>query len=352
MIILNWQLLLGRSDNTDVLISSLKCSKKHCEIFFKDGKVYVLDYNVNILSLSITAFFIFSLSQSTSGTYVNEEKILPNTEREIFENDHISFGANPTEADRSDRTNFIYKLTTVQTFTVDSDDDSDILEITSIDPKPSTENEISEPIQIDRNVAIENNEVEAYESEADSNATEVNEEIGNNLQPLPVIEPDQPEADTNATEAPNDVENHPQPMLESFATTSSAASTKTTKIPILEKFPNLKKKQQLLRHWNQQGVKLIEPLEMKKLRKRRTSVVDSLSTASPAAASAPRKRGRPRKVIENIKNKLKELADNQPVKEPPKPKRKRDLKIKITKDNRGNFLVEDGPKLPKMKKTS
>lgn len=37
----------GRATSNDVCFSSIKCSKKHCEIFFNDGRVFIKDLNVS-----------------------------------------------------------------------------------------------------------------------------------------------------------------------------------------------------------------------------------------------------------------------------------------------------------------
>lgn len=115
--------------------------------------------------------------------------------------------------------------------------------------------------------------------------------------------------------------------------------------PPLSKVQQLKEKQESLRHWNVSKVPVIDPLPLKTGRQRKEpeqpvagpSTGKRKNQKQPAVQGAPKKRGRPPK---ELKERLAAIVP--PVQEKPKdPKPARDLKIKITKNNRGAFLCTD-----------
>lgn len=119
---------------------------------------------------------------------------------------------------------------------------------------------------------------------------------------------------------------------------STSQSPAKSAASILQK---LREKHDNLRHWKKSKIPLIDPLPMKRGRKKKEP---QQPVAGPSgvnlAQGAPRKRGRPPKELqEERKKKLAAIAP--PVEEKPKePKPARDVKIKITKNNRGSFLCE------------
>lgn len=212
---------------------------------------------------------------------MNDTKILPNKEIEIFENDLVGFGST-TAADTTSKATLIYSLKRAQTFELESDsDDSDVEEV----------------------VADSSAEIHCATNLDDEPAIETNDEVENDL------------------------------LVETSDSPAKKLQNKKATPP-----KDFGKKIQTLRHWKKPAAVLIDPLPMKKGRK----LKDTTNVNESLVASQPRKRGRP-KLTEEAKQ-LKNLDKKQEPKAK-KIRKKREVKIKNTEDNRnrGAFLTEAVP---------
>lgn len=204
------------------------------------------------------------LLQTKYGTFVNNEKLEPIIERELFEDDEVGLGVN-TDCDKNDRTNFVFQLKKSETVELNSDgDDDDNLEV---------------------------------------------------------------ELDPNAT-ATLEVQQEKNP--ENYSISQQ---------PTLTQIADLSKKQENLRHWMKKPAQLIDPLPQN--RKRRKSVLLSNFIVGNDSEPVKKKRGRPKKIADDVKEKLKKLTENSEPKEIVKPKGQRNLKIKVTAKNRSDLLTNE-----------
>jgi predicted component of type VI protein secretion system len=72
--ILGKQFVIGRDPECQLRPASQAVSKQHCAIVIRDGKVLVKDFG------------------STNGTFVNDERVPPETEREVNPGDRLKLG--------------------------------------------------------------------------------------------------------------------------------------------------------------------------------------------------------------------------------------------------------------------
>lgn len=241
---------------------------------------------------------------------MNGAKIPFGFETKLFLNDLIGLGINPATSDESLRTNFIYRVIKAESVEIDdSDSDDNMLEISDPNLK-ETENVSCETENAEKALsANEDGDDIFYDAEGETNVDQQRRNSAQN--PIP-----------STSKLPNKV-------ASSFRKAEMA---------------NIAEKEQKLRHHNLATAKLIEPLPQKKRRKR---IINFEPEDDDEAAEPVKKRGRPRKSRDpEINLKLKILADSKTPKEP-KRKRKQGLKVKNTVNNRGKFLTEAIPKVPK-----
>lgn len=256
----------------------------------------------------------------------------------------IGFGVCPENADKTVPANFIFSVMRAETVEIsDESSDDDILEIIDL---PASSPRVSPDDQDTKKKILENQgvaDLNVNPKDISSNGQHSEPEELQNKSSAEC----QSEFETEVNLPENEIEECPEATAEGSSLPSSTkAATKVGKAVLVSsevasKFPNLLQKQQELRRWNQQPAKLIEAPNMKKPRKRRASSPDYVGTGTFDSNETPvkRKRGRPRKRPEELKEKLKKLAEaNPPKKIPPKPKR--GVKVKVTEDNRGKFLAQ------------
>jgi len=74
IIVLERDLTIGRGESNDIVIRNQTVSTHHAKIYLENGKVFVEDSN------------------STNGTYINKQKIQPNIQYELRDNQTVTFG--------------------------------------------------------------------------------------------------------------------------------------------------------------------------------------------------------------------------------------------------------------------
>lgn len=271
-------------------------------------------------------------------------RIKANVEHQLNEGDTIGFGVCPEKADPALRNNLVFKVTTPEVVELDDSSENDIEE-----NEETTPNGIPcAPIESVPGKELSDNQCQA--------------EISNDTKILELLKDIEDQNDDVENQSPSDEEsrNEPETIVQHSSVPTTSKVTKKTEAPPMSA-SDLKRHQEQLRHWNQPRVKLIEAPNMKKQRKRKASCLsDTLSDSSTnfvpfkkkpgrkkkANSSVPttkRKPGRPRKVPEEKKEKLKKLSEANPPKPPPAPKPVRGVKVKVTKDNRGKCLTEPIP---------
>lgn len=221
------------------------------------------------------------------GTFVNDTKIEPNTEIELFENDLVGFGSR-TVADNTSKTTLIYSLKKAESFEIESDlDDSDVEEV----------------------IADTTTELKCASNLEDEPKNETNDEVEETESPLI--------------------------LTASVEVKSAAKKLQNKDVAPPTDFDN---KIQKLRHWKKPAAVLIDPLPMKRGRKLKDATNVS---GSPSTVSQSRKRGRP-KLTEEAKEQLRNLNKKKEPKAK-KIRKKRVVKIKNTEENRGAFLTQTIP---------
>lgn len=192
----------------------------------------------------------FIFLQTTLGTFVNDEQLEPNVEKELFEDDEIGLGVK-TDCDKSDRTNFVFRLKKTETVELNSDSDDD-----------------------DRGLEV------GFVKNVDEKLLEKSSE--------------------------NEKQVQKQPMFKKKKQSHNVAT-----------------KNVCSEDHKKTAVQLIDPLSLKRNRRKSVLLIDfeELETVK-------KKRGRPRKNPEEIKEKIKMLPKNSKLKEVAKPKGKRALKLK------------------------
>lgn len=295
---------------------------------FRDGKLFIKDLDVsNVLTRKLSLKFISQ--QSHRGTFVNAAKLEANSVKEIFENDFISFGVSQEKHDQTNRMQFAYKLVKAQTIELDSSEqstDEDIIEINEINIIEETVNiddseEVVKDDRLDETGVFEQSNDHSETSEVRTILTEINIHNPNlpGCEAIIALETEAMETITETKKYLVDLVSHKH---------TSVASQ------ILEKFQSFSNP----RHCNLQTTQLIAALP-KKIRKRRESILH----VPPALRKAFERRKIPKKNPEEIKAKLKEIALNQKPKDVKKRLKNAPIKIKITKDSRGNCFSKEVP---------
>lgn len=211
----------------------------------------------------------------------------------MSENDQISFGLGPELADVRNQDTYVFTVTRQDFIELDDSDDDNDKDVQIAEPTDG-ENECCDvgDLQITPVDELEGQSVETHEPKEQENCK--SKEKGN------------------------------------------STSQSHSKDPVLgiSKLQELKERQESLRHWNISKPPIIDPLPMKIGRRKKQPVSGQPSEVNPQCASK-KKRG---PVPKDRKEKLAALV--KPVEEKTtEPKPRRGLKIKLTKNNRGNFLI-------------
>lgn len=286
-------------------------------IAFRDGNPYITDYVSSILA------FIFNKTrslrfnrtsfsfQSTNGTFVNDVRI--ETETKLSENDKITLGIHPDTAEVSRPDTYIFTVIRQEVVELEDSDDGDVEFVDGVD----SGNESGDVRELQGTPDEEMRELEK-DAEGDDGDSQLRQ--GNTAEQESKKENVQ--LSSTSVDQPTSSSNQPSTSrgLLNFALNDQ-----------------LKKKSDNLRRWNKNAPQLIEPQPMKKRRKKKES---HQPVAGPSNGSlpqgAPKKRGRPSK---EVKEKLAAIVPPKDDK-PKDPKPKRDVKIKMTKHNRGSFLCK------------
>lgn len=254
-------------------------------------------------------------------------------ERRLFENDVIGFGVCPRDVDSSLRTNFIFTLRKADTVEI-ADESSDeavirphvVYIIDESENDENTENQ-NEPSATDNGFESDRtHNIEKLEAQYTSGSTENGSKASENDISVDSIVSEDPSPSGSTAE-------HEESKTETFVK------------GLASKIPEILSKQQQLRRWNQNAVKLIDQDDLpgsKRMRKRKAVPPEDNLTATTSRLENLLNGKTRRKRTDEVKEKLKKLADAHPPKEiTPKPKR--GVKVKVTKETRGEFLTKDVP---------
>lgn len=272
-------------------------------------------------------------------------------ETALSENDRISLGIHPDLADAQSQETYLFNVVRQEVVELDDDTDDDDVQIVEVDSgnesgdvrelQKTPDEEIVDRANdagVDVGQRTDAGEVDNRMEVADEQENPMSEA---DEEDIPMNEAAEDSSDSNAqdnSDQPSTSQNH----------TPSIATT------ILQK---IREQQEKLRHGNMSKTPIIDPLPMKTGRRKKEP---QEPVAGPSglnlAQSAPKKRGRPRKATSKEPKKrlqpTKELKERlaaiaPPLEEKPKePKPHRDIKIKITKNNRGYFLSKPSDQSP------
>jgi len=246
----------GRALSNDHLFSSTKCSRRHCEIFFLDGKMFIKDIG------------------SLSGTFIQDTRIKEGVEHELKEGDVIGIGMSPQKADPNSRDDLIYKVTTPEV--VEIDDDSELEDegiVTTLDEIPFEANEDNHDDQCEDGIEAEK-EVRDDQSE---------DGIHNDTSLLAVLSDIEAQNEDVENQSPDEESrNDPETTVNHSSSLPTTSKVTQKSVAPTISVEDVKRRHEQLRNCKRTAAKLIDAPNMMKQRKRKASCFnDSLTDFVP-----------------------------------------------------------------------
>ena len=273
------------------------------------------------------------------GIYVNDKKIPAKIEYELHENDVICFTTFSEKADLSCRKTYIFKVKSPEIVEISDDDSLKIFNDPPVSrPDPITYNK-NKTEAMSENIIGNQNEPEEKPTETRATA-DIQESKENENHENDESSSEMPHSTTSgdtSLDPQNDIASDSDYAVPTRPSTSKSASKDNNYDFIL-------KQQTELRRWDQRQVKLIDPPNMKRSRLRKASFIE----VHPDPLLKRKQRG-PRKQPDFVKEKLRKLTKYKETKVEG-PKLRRSVRVKFTKANRGEFLLDQAQQPPKATK--